>query len=319
MCQSKLKMRNSAGNFWQMPCKPTKSTSKSCVKTKIRTPTIKRITSSTQTDRVVLIKEENLNFCSHNRFVQNDSGMRRDYLKAVNYINSCHKFINAIIDKNNDRNNSFFLPMTTNFIPIFSHLLSKKGGKPHEKKLSENLKSNTAKFQSEDEEKKSRSSLAVNTPLHKKKVNVDLVPIGDCTGELRSFHKGNCNQQVTNVIQNHLTQVFASIQNIIESAAKRSKTDPANQVCKNLDMIKDHLWNELSKMVCVHKDLETPLHRAMVASLKDKNKGVEIFTEIEYEDAKNKPLQTASSSISSLVSDSSYIKSDSDCEIKILE
>lgn len=313
-------MRNSTGNFWQISSKSTKDTFKSSVKPKCRTPaTIKKTTSSTQTDRVVLIKEENLNFSTHHRFAQNDSGMHRDYLKAVNYINSCHKFINALIERNSDKSNSFLLPMITNFSPIFPYLISKKTGKLREKKASEVVKSNTGKLHANDEEKKNRSNFLVKNTSYSKKVNLDLVPVGDIGGELKSFRGRKQNQQVTNMIPNHLAQIFASLQNITENAVKRTNTDLSNEVSKNLDLIKKRLCAELSKVMGFHKDLEKPLQRATITSPKDKEKFFETSVEIEYGDSCDKPLEKTSSSISSLASDSSYIKSDSDCEINITE
>ncbi|XP_063916997.1 uncharacterized protein LOC135132734 isoform X1 [Zophobas morio] len=316
-------MRNQRSNFIPVPTKPAKSAPKPLPRVLAQ-----RKSSSCQTERVVLIKEENLTFYPCARFGQNDGGMRRDYVKAINYINSCHKFINTLIEKNADNKTAVFhLPMVTNFVPIFSYLIGKKAAKPKEKAAVEKV---PEKKSPKNEERKSKSSFAVkkvpgNAPI-------DPLPgkMGDCEKNVQDANEEKYANQVADIIKEQIQQFLNNLHNDIDKATKKNKSDPPKQKCKNLDIVKQRL-EELSKICFLQKNMEsntrivemveTPKPPPLPPTPPPINTSEDcsvILSDTEEEVKTESPalrITCYQESATSLGSQSSDIKSDSDLEI----
>ncbi|XP_044252929.1 uncharacterized protein LOC123003929 [Tribolium madens] len=285
-------------NLIPIPTKPVRSSPRPLA----RVPS-QRKSSSSQTERVVLIKEENLTFYPCTRLGQNDGGMRRDYVKAVNYINSCHKFVNAIIEKNSgNKSGTFLLPMTTNFLPMFPYLIGKKPPKREEMKpVWKSIERKTAKKPPEP-------------PLESQ------IPVGDCE-EIPQIQEDKYASHVADIVKEQIHSFLNHLHEDMNKAVRKTKSETPK--CKNLDIVKQRL-EELSKICCLQKKIESnsqignrgipPKPPSLPSPLRDHSDESVIMSDGESDEKVSQKMKITCYKESSEISDSSDIKSDSDLE-----
>ncbi|RZC34404.1 uncharacterized protein BDFB_014473, partial [Asbolus verrucosus] len=235
-------MQNQRSNFIPLPTHPAKSKPKSFS----RGLGTKR-SSSSQTERVVLLKKENLNFYPCSRLGHNNGRMLRDYVKAAKFINSCHKFINTAIEKNNmDKVNLFLLPMVTNFVPLFPYLISEKTPN-REKKKHEIKKTSEGKISSDVSKKidgrKTRSSFGVvsKVPSENEAAPIDPIPVGDREKNFQlQQDESKYINQVADIVKEKIHQFMNNFQDAMDKATKEIRSESPEQKCRNL-IIKQRL------------------------------------------------------------------------------
>ncbi|RZC40469.1 hypothetical protein BDFB_003885 [Asbolus verrucosus] len=265
--------------------------------------------------------------------------MRRDYVKAVNFINSCHKFVNTVIEKNNtDKANLFLLPMVTNFVPLFPYLVGKKPPKREKKEHEEIKKISEGKISSDvskkTNERKTKSSFGVvsKAPSENEATSIDPAPVGDCEKNIQLQKDENkYTNQATDIVKEQIHQFMSTLQDDIVKATRERRLESPEQKCRNLDIVKQRL-QELSKICCLQKDIKSNSQIVQFASLSQppliptQNKNVVgncnvIMLDTNFQEAKNKsdhehPLKiTGNDETSDSKSECSDIKSDSDTEI----
>lgn len=307
-----------------------------------RTParTIRK-TATTQTDRMVLIKEENLNFQPLRSGGGTSGRMQRDYVKAINYINSCHKFLNSIIEKNSsEKVDGFVLPMVANFAPLFGVLTEKHGIKNravskrddnHRKnELKTDVKSNieaqkvsTRRDKSEDRKSKSNfttsSTMETIEPEDQRPgyliffcvfyINIILV------GDFHESSKSDCLnwniEQITMIIKEQIALYLNNLQ--IEKIKPNPVVKKYKRKHKNADkIIRKSGKNNIIEEEYLFEEIKSKLIKNSRTRL-----DADLSSDIDSQEIESSGITCRSEmAIKSTDSSSSDIKTDTDLEIK---
>lgn len=106
--------------------------------------TIKKKTTSCQTEPFVLQEKSKISFNCRTLLDKREDATEEDYTKVLSFINLCHeKFNTRIKEKYSESTKIFLLPTVVNFIPLYNHLMGKTENKKESKKVT-NAKCNCA-------------------------------------------------------------------------------------------------------------------------------------------------------------------------------
>lgn len=178
---------------------------------------------SIETEHVVLITEDNLN------------AIKRDYEKAVFYINSCHRSVNRVIKKNHpDQTGFYLLPRIKNFVlPLLPSEIEKT------KRKKKTLKPIA--------ERKTKSSFAIRktTKLLPDPIPGNNVIILYFNPALDFFAVGDCSKEdqyktlVADILKAEIPAFLNTIRDDLDKAINESKS--RSRSCRDLNIGKQKL------------------------------------------------------------------------------